>query len=217
MTRVRLACWFLLVGAVAAANYAAYGSSSGDAGDEIYRWSSFADGVVFYGLILGLTLVIAIDRWSLLALRPVASVWAAARIAAVAIVAVLVWESIVTVLPIEDPGKEQGLTPSHWEPAHAGAFAANVVLFVVLAPFVEELLFRGVGQSLLTQTFGATPAIVGIGLMFGAWHGLLVALLVLIPFGWALALIRARTGSVVPGMIVHALFNAFAIATTLLS
>jgi sodium transport system permease protein len=69
----------------------------------------------------------------------------------------------------------------------------------------------------LTRTLGATPAIVVIGLAFGAWHGLLVALLVLIPFGWALAYLRARTGSVVPGMIVHALFNAFAIATTLLT
>jgi membrane protease YdiL (CAAX protease family) len=217
MTRVRLGFWLVLVGAVAALNYAAYGSASTDNGDEIYRWSSFADGVVFYGLILGLALVIAVDRWELLALRPVASVRSAVRVAVTAIVAVLVWESIVTALPIENPGKEQGLTPTHWEPSHAGAFAANVVLFVVLAPFVEELLFRGVGQSLLTRTLGATPAIVVIGLAFGAWHGLLVALLVLIPFGWALAYLRARTGSVVPGMIVHALFNAFAIATTLLT
>jgi membrane protease YdiL (CAAX protease family) len=216
MTRVRLGFWLFLVGAVAALNYAAYGSTSKDNGDEIYRWSSFADGIVFYGLILGLVLVIAIDRWDLLALRPVASVRTAARAAVTAVVAVLAWETVVTLLPIENPGKEQGLTPSHWESQHAAAFAANVVLFVVIAPFVEELLFRGLGQSLLTQVVGATPAIVVIGLAFGAWHGLLVALLVLIPFGWALAYLRARTNSVVPGMIVHAIFNAFAIASSLL-
>jgi membrane protease YdiL (CAAX protease family) len=217
MTRVRLAFWFLLVGAVSAVGYAAYGSTSKDNGDEIYQWSTFGGEVVFYGLILGLVLVIAIDRWDLLALRPIASLRTAARAGVIAIVSVLVWETIVTALPIENPGKEQGLTPTHWESAHAGAFAANVAMFVLLAPFAEELLFRGLGQSLLTQTFGATPAIVIVGLAFGAWHGLLVALLVLIPFGWALAYVRARTDSVVPGMIVHALFNAFAIASSLLT
>ena len=217
MTRVRLGFWFFVVGAVAALNYAAYGSTSKDNGDEIYKWSSFGNGVIFYALILGLVLVIAVDRWDLLALRPVASIGRAVRIAVTAIVAVLVWEGIVTVLPVEDPGKEQGLTPSHWQAAHAGAFAANVVLFVVIAPFVEELLFRGLGQSLLTQVIGATPAGAAIGIAFGLWHGLLIALLVLIPFGWALAYLRARTGSVYPGMIVHALFNAFAIASSLLS
>ena len=217
MTRVRLSCWFAVVGAVSALNYAAYGSTSNSNGDEIYQWSSFANGVVFYGLILGLVLAIAVDRWDLLALRRVASPRVAVRSAVVAVVTVLVWETVVTLLPIENPGKEQGLTPSHWEPAHAAAFAANVALFVLLAPFVEELLFRGLGQSLLTQVIGTTPAILVVGIAFGAWHGLLVALLVLIPFGWALAIVRARTESVVPGMIVHALFNAFAIASTLLS
>jgi len=215
MSRLRLACWFALVAAVAALNYAAYGDHGN--GDEIYQWSSFANGVVFYALILGLVLVLAIDRWDLLALRPVVGLRAAARVAGVAIVAVLVWESVITFLPIENPGKEQGLTTSHWEPSHAAAFAANVALFVVLAPFVEELLFRGVGQSLLREWVGAVPAIAVIGVMFGAWHGLLYALLVLIPFGWALAIVRERTNSVYPGMIVHALFNAFAIVSTLLS
>jgi uncharacterized protein len=217
MTRVRLVFWLLLVGAVAAVNYAAYGSSSKENGDEIYQWSSFANGTVFYGLVLGLVLVIAIDRWDLLALRPIASLRRAAAAVGTAVVVILVWEAIVTALPIENPGKEQGLTPTHWESAHAGAFAANVVLFVVIAPFVEELLFRGLGQSLLTLTLGTAPAIAVVGLAFGAWHGLLVALLVLIPFGWALAIVRARTESVYPGMVVHALFNAFAIASTLLS
>jgi membrane protease YdiL (CAAX protease family) len=212
----RLACWTALVGAVAALNYAAYGDNTGT-GEEIYQWSSFADGTVFYGIVLGLTLLIAIDRWDLLALRRPPSLANAARVAATAIALVLVWETVVTILPIENPGKEQGLTPTHWEPSHAGAFAANIALFVVLAPFVEEVLFRGVGQSLLQQQFGALPAIALVGVAFGAWHGLLVALLVLIPFGWALAYLRRRTNSIYPGMIVHALFNAFAIISSVLS
>jgi membrane protease YdiL (CAAX protease family) len=205
----------MLVGAVAALNYASYGSQTGT-GEEIYQWSSFGNGAVFYAFILGLTLALAHGRRPLLALRrPRVSVGVAARVAGASILAVLVWEYVVVLLPGKDPGKEQGLTPTHWEPKHAAAFAANFVLFVVLAPFVEELLFRGVGYSLL-RVYGAVPAILAVGLAFGAWHGLLWALLVLVPFGWALAIIRERTDSVYPGMIVHALFNAFAITAAIL-
>jgi membrane protease YdiL (CAAX protease family) len=209
---VRLGCWALLIAAVSALNYAAYGSSAKSSGQEIYQWSSFADGVVFYALILGLVAAIAVERWDLFALRAPRTLGRAFGIALTVIVSIVVWEFIVTILPFEDPGKEQGLTPKHWESAHAGAFAANVVLFCVIAPLVEELTFRGVGQSLLRERFGAAPAIVLVGVAFGAWHGLLIALLVLIPFGSALAYLRERTGSVVPGMFVHALFNAAAIA-----
>jgi membrane protease YdiL (CAAX protease family) len=212
---VRLACWVALVGAVAALNYAAYGTQG--TGEEIYSYSSFADGAIFYVIILGLGLLIANVRRDLLVLRAPASWRAAARVSVVAIVLVLAWETIVNYLPVKNPGDEQGLTPSRWEPAHAGAFAANVALFVLLAPFVEEVLFRGVGQSLFRHVSGAMPAIAVIGIAFGAWHGLLYALLVLIPFGWALAVIRERTNSVYPGMIVHALFNAFAITASVLS
>jgi membrane protease YdiL (CAAX protease family) len=40
---------------------------------------------------------------------------------------------------------------------------------------------------------------------------LLEALLVLVPFGIALAWLRDRTNSVLPGMLVHAFFNAAAL------
>jgi membrane protease YdiL (CAAX protease family) len=214
VTAVRLACWTLLIGAVAAINYAAYGSNTKATGEEIYQWSSFAGGVVFYLIILGLVVLVAIDRWELFAIRRPRGLARTAGIAFAVIVSIVVWEIVVTILPFEDPGQEQGLTPKHWEPAHAGAFAANLVLFCVVAPIVEELTFRGVGQSLLREQFGAMSAIVLIAIAFGAWHGLLIALLVLIPFGAALAYLRERTGSVLPGMVVHALFNAAAIAVS---
>jgi len=122
----------------------------------------------------------------------------------------------VSTLPLpQSPGKEQGLTPTHWEPAHAGAFAANVVLYALVAPVVEELTFRGVGQSLL-GFLGRRPAIVIVGVSFGLAHGLVEALLVLVPFGIALAWLRDRTKSVYPGMVVHGIFNGVALAVAVL-
>jgi membrane protease YdiL (CAAX protease family) len=135
----------------------------------------------------------------------------AAGLAAAVVAAILVWENVVSRLPLpESPGQEQGLANIHWEPKHAAAFAANFVLFAVIAPFVEELTFRGAGQSLL-GFLGRWPSIVLVGVAFGLAHGLVEALIVLVPFGMALAWLRARTDSVVPGMFVHGLFNAAAL------
>lgn len=212
----RLGGWIVFVGGIAALNYAArFGAGGGSgqpAGQEVYSYSSFAQGLVVYVFFLVIVLLLALHRHELLALRRPASLARAAGIAVAAIVAVYAVEAIVSALPLpESPGKEQGLTPTHWEPAHAGAFAANVVLFVLVAPAVEELVFRGLGQSLL-RPLGRWPSIVAIGIAFGLWHGLVEALLVLVPFGILLAYLRDRVDSVYPGMAVHGLFNAVALA-----
>lgn len=209
MTSVRLSFWIALVGGFAALGYASYGDTSGRS-DDIYRWSTFTNGVVLYVVILAIALAIAIERFDLLALRRPTGVRSAARIAVAIAAGIFVLEWAVTRLPFEDPGKEQGLAPTHWVAGHGAAFTANLVLFVAIAPFVEEVLFRGLGYSLLRR-FGPIAAIVLVGLFFGLWHGLLIALLVLVPFGWGLAYLRERTNSVYPGMAVHALFNAVAI------
>ncbi len=172
--------------------------------------------MVLYAVWFGIVLVIAIDRTDLFALRRPPRWGQALGLAAGVIVAIYVWEAVVSTLPLpQSPGKEQGLTPTHWEPAHAGAFAANLVLFALVAPVVEELTFRGVGQSLLRFT-GRWPSILLVGVAFGLAHGLLEALLVLVPFGAALAYLRDRTSSVLPGILVHGLFNGVALAVAVL-
>ena len=112
--------------------------------------------------------------------------------------------------PVLHPGREQGLTPTRWEPAHATAYIVNGLAIVVLAPVLEELTFRGLGFSLLRR-YGEWTAILLVGLLFGLAHGLVEALPFLVAFGIGLAFIRSRTGSVYPGMIVHGFFNATAL------
>lgn len=216
-SRTRLAFWALFVGLIAALNY--YGRFAGGSGaargtsqQEVYSYSTFAGGTVLYGVWLGIVLLIVIDRFDLLALRPPRGWVKALGLAVTVVVGIYLWEVVVSLLPLpETPGQEQGITNVHWEPAHAGAFAANFVLFAVIAPFVEELTFRGEGQSLL-RFLGRAPSILIVGLAFGLAHGLVEALLVLVPFGVALAWLRDRTNSVLPGMLVHAVFNATALA-----
>jgi membrane protease YdiL (CAAX protease family) len=216
----RVAFWSLFVVAIAALNYAARfssGNSRHAAGRvSVYSYSTFAGGIVIYAIWLGIVLLICIDRFDLLALRLPRRWGRALGLAVAAILAVWAWEAVVSWIPLpQSPGREQGITNVHWEPAHAGAFAANVVLFAVVAPFVEELTFRGAGQSLL-RFLGRAPSILLVGCAFGLAHGLVEALLVLVPFGIALAWLRDRTESVVPGMLVHGLFNGAALAAAVL-
>jgi len=214
----RLAFWAAFVGAIALLNYAARftgaggGSSKGVGHQEVYSYSFFAGGTVVYAVWLGLVLLICIDRFDLLALRAPKGWGRALALGMYVIVAIFAWQYIViSQLPLpESPAKEQGVTNVPWEPQHAGAFAANFILFALIAPFVEELTFRGSGQSLL-GFLGRWPSILLVGVAFGLAHGLLEALLVLVPFGIALAWLRDRTDSVYPGMLVHAFFNAAAL------
>jgi hypothetical protein len=220
-SHIRLVFWSLFVGLIAALNYGErfFGSSNSSrstAHQAVYSWSNFAGGTVIYAVWLGIVLLIVRDRFDLLALRRPWSWQRAIVLGAGVIVAILVWEYLVSQIPLpESPGKEQGLTDVHWEPAHAGAFAANFVLFAMIAPFVEELTFRGSGQSLL-RFLGRWQSILLVGLAFGLAHGLVEALLVLVPFGIALAWLRDRTTSVVPGMFVHGLFNGAALLAIVL-
>ena len=80
----------------------------------------------------------------------------------------------------------------------------------LVAPVAEELTFRGVGFGLIAP-YGRALAIVAVGLAFGLAHGLVEALPILVFFGVALAWVRSRTGSIFPGMVVHAGWNAVAL------
>jgi membrane protease YdiL (CAAX protease family) len=174
----------------------------------LYRWSTVAANVVQDAILLAIVLAIAGFSARRLALRrPDAHRHAIAAVV-VALIAVYVFEILYTALV--HPGNEQGLTPSRWEPRHAGAYIANGVVICTFIPFVEELTFRGLGYTLLAR-FGRWTAIVVVGIAFGLAHGLVLSFPVIAVFGAVLAWIRSRTGSVVPGMVLHGAFNAIAL------
>jgi membrane protease YdiL (CAAX protease family) len=204
----RLAQWLALVGVLAFLGYASRIGSGKPDPQVLYRWSTAVGGLVQDAIVLALVLTIARGAFSLLALRRPASVKRAALYIGCTVVAIYVFESAYAA--IVDPGNEQGLTPSHWEPAHAVVYVVNSVIICTFVPMVEELTYRGLGYSLL-ERFGRRSAILGVGLAFGLAHGLLLSLPIIVAFGCALAWIRARTDSVYPGMVLHAVFNAIAL------
>ena len=188
-----------------------YGSRIGEGKpdpDVLYRWSTALGGFIQDAIILALVLAIARGSFSLLALRRPSSLKRAAVYVGCAIAAIYLFESIYA--SVVDPGNEQGLTPSHWEPAHAAVYIVNSVIICTWVPLVEELTYRGVGYSLL-ERFGRWPAVLGVGLAFGLAHGLLLSLPIIVVFGCVLAWIREQTNSVFPGMLLHGTFNLVAL------
>jgi membrane protease YdiL (CAAX protease family) len=213
----RLFAWFVLVGVLATSNYVVRFTNSGGQGksgksDTLYSYSSALSGLVFYALFFVFVYALAaVDIEELFALRRPKSWHEAAALCIAVLVGIYVWSGIVALLPLpQSPGQEQGLAPAHWQPQYWKAYVANFVVIAIVAPIVEELTFRGVGFALLRR-YGLPVTIAVVGVTFGLAHGAIEGLLVFVPLGCALAYVRWRTDSAIPGMIVHALFNAIAL------
>jgi hypothetical protein len=208
--RMPLALWASFVLTFAALSYSVRFSEGKPEKDVLYKWSTAAAGLAQFVVVALIVYGIAGlgRRRNLLALRRPTS-WRLAGLIGVGIgIAMLVLLGVLG--PLLDPGQEQGLTPDHWEPAHAAAYVGNALVVAVVAPVVEELTFRGLGYSLLAR-FGRWTAIVLVGVLFALAHGLVEAFPFLAAFGAMLAYLRSRVDSVYPGMIVHAVFNATAL------
>jgi membrane protease YdiL (CAAX protease family) len=193
------------VAALVALGYGSRFASGKPDPQVLYRWSTAIGGLVQDAVVLVLVLVIAGFSTRLLALRPPRGWPRAVLLAAGAVVAIFIIEGAY--VSLVHPGNEQGLTPKHWESAHAAAYVTNAVVICTWVPLVEELTFRGLGYSLL-ERFGQRSAILGVGVLFGLAHGLVLSLPIIVAFGVLLAWLRARTGSVFTGMLAHATYNA---------
>ena len=88
-----------------------------------------------------------------------------------------------------------------------------MAMAVLVAPLVEETLFRGYLYPLFARSFGIWPAIFLTGLLFGLMHGAqlgwtwsLVAILIVV--GVIFTIVRARTGSVFASYLMHLGYNS---------
>lgn len=80
--------------------------------------------------------------------------------------------------------------------------------FVLLAPFFEELIFRGILFTTLRTKFSFPLSMAASGLVFALAHGYgVIAFLTVLWSGLLWAWAYERTGSVIPGMLAHAVNN----------
>ncbi|MBW3593507.1 MAG: CPBP family intramembrane metalloprotease [Actinobacteria bacterium] len=181
----------------------------------IYEYEFAIGGAIFYGVVIALTFAIstAYGRPSdVLGFRSFARrwVWIAIGVVVAAFVVGVVSQAISGV----DAGEEQGILPETWRPDRLPALVLNGLVTVTLVPFTEELFYRGLGVPVFL-VFGAPVAIVVTSVVFGASHGILVALPPLVAFAAGLAWMRIRSDSLWPCVFAHGLYNGVVLALAL--
>jgi membrane protease YdiL (CAAX protease family) len=205
---MRLALWLFFVGAFAALNL--YGRSEGKRPDDdiVYQYSFALGSIAGYAVLLSLVLALTVGlpRREVLALRRPDSWGRALGLALGALF--LIYVGAVLALSLTDAGDEQNLTPDGWDSSRAGAYALSFLAVVVVAPMTEELLYRGLGLSLLIARVGVPAAVAVTALFFGLGHGLVLSLAAFVWFGIVIAILRLRTNSIYPPFFVHGTFNA---------
>ncbi|MGC1165579.1 MAG: CPBP family intramembrane glutamic endopeptidase [Solirubrobacterales bacterium] len=126
--------------------------------------------------------------------------WTAAAIGAYLLFALL-YSSLVVVPEQEDIADGFGPIP------------IQILLIVFAASISEEICFRGMLYGGLRERLPRVAAALLAGLIFGGLHALtgVTAVPPLIFFGFVLALLYERTGSIVPCILLHMLNNSVAL------
>lgn len=92
-------------------------------------------------------------------------------------------------------------------------FAVGLVLYGLLSPFAEEMVFRGVIYNRLRRLYNPPVGIVVSGLFFGAFHGNLVQGVYGACLGMLMAYLYERSGRFLIPLLFHAVAN-LAVYTT---
>ncbi len=94
-----------------------------------------------------------------------------------------------------------------------GPIPVQILLIVIAAPISEEICFRGMLFGGLRERLPRFAAALLAGLIFGGLHALtgVTAVPPLIFFGFVLALLYEKTGSILPCILLHMLNNSVAL------
>lgn len=87
---------------------------------------------------------------------------------------------------------------------------------VLIAPFCEEVFFRGFLVGGLLRRMPGWGAVLASALVFGGVHGDFGSFAVLFVIGLVLATVRWKVGSLWPSIVIHAANNALAAITVIL-
>jgi membrane protease YdiL (CAAX protease family) len=91
------------------------------------------------------------------------------------------------------------------------------VAIVVVAPFIEELLFRGYIYKQIRDNYPAWIAIMATAALFSFAHFSFITFVPIFMLGVFMGIVRERTGSVLPSMTFHAGNNLIALLAIIFS
>ncbi|MGA7086805.1 MAG: type II CAAX endopeptidase family protein [Candidatus Dormiibacterota bacterium] len=185
----------------------------------ILPYYNFATTVLFYGALLGIVLFFANRHggraWARLGLRR-PELWILILMPPAAFLLQVLTGVISAILSPLLGGMKNPQSCSISQAFGAEPYLA-VISLAVIAPVVEEVVFRGFIYGGLRTRLGVALSVVVSAALFALAHTFSVggSILLLGPSlflaGVALALVYERTRSLVPGMVLHASFNLIAV------
>ena len=126
---------------------------------------------------------------------------------------VLPIHAVITIFLFPDAEQQEVITM--FEDASDTSLALLAFSVAILTPFAEELLFRGFILGMLLKRYSDIQSIVISSLIFAIAHEPIAMVLAFgggLLYGW----VRVRTGSILPGMIAHAIWNGFITAVVIM-
>ncbi|MFA7336829.1 MAG: type II CAAX endopeptidase family protein [Candidatus Obscuribacterales bacterium] len=96
------------------------------------------------------------------------------------------------------------------------AISWSVLFILILAPFSEELMFRGLVYGWLRHRFGVMIGVIGSALLFAGYHFDLVGFWQYFGIGLVLAIAYERSRSLLVTTAIHGLWNGWIILATAL-
>lgn len=122
--------------------------------------------------------------------------------------AALALSMAVSQLGIEPQGMKQALEFGS-DPTRLGV---SLLVIALLAPVVEELVFRGLLYGWLENRWGRGVAFVASSLAFAGAHWEPAHVILVVPLGLLFGWLRLRTGSLWPSLVAHVVNNGLAVA-----
>ena len=103
------------------------------------------------------------------------------------------------------------------ELVQSGNISGNILIAVtaVVAPFCEEIYFRGFLYSAFKKNFGVTLGLLISSLLFAAAHLELYSFIPIMVIGWILAYIYEKTKSIFTVIFLHSAYNLILISVLL--
>ncbi|MGZ0656294.1 CPBP family intramembrane glutamic endopeptidase [Coraliomargarita sp. W4R72] len=132
----------------------------------------------------------------------------------------LIWSSLLNVL--KAAGLIETFAPQELITLFQGggnpiAIGLLVTMAVVLAPIVEEIIFRGCIYRFLKSQTTLLPAQILSGCVFSMMHANLLSFVPLVIVGVLLARVYEKSGNLMVSMWFHAFFNAFSLLMLLIT
>jgi membrane protease YdiL (CAAX protease family) len=199
-------------------------SLTGHSGKVILPYYNLATTAAFYGVLLAIVVFFASRRagraWARLGLRR-SPLWVVILMPPAALGLQLLTGIISEVLSPLLGGMKNPQDCNISQAFGAEPYLA-VISIAVIAPVVEEIVFRGFIYGGLRPRLGVTLSVLLSAAVFALAHSLSVggSILLLGPSlflaGVALALVYERSRSLVPGMVMHASFNLIAVVAIFL-